>query len=49
MTAVDMRGRVDELADGTGGSVDAVTGAAIGPYWKIPAPTLLAAFPTQNG
>ena len=32
MTVVDMRGRVDELADGTGGSVDAVTGAAIGPY-----------------
>jgi hypothetical protein len=26
MTAVDVRGRVDELADGTGGSVDAVTG-----------------------
>ena len=25
---------MDELADGTGGSVDAVTGAAIGPYWK---------------
>ncbi len=34
MTAVDMRGCVDELADGTGGSVDAVTGAAIGPYRK---------------
>ena len=32
MTAVDMLGRVDELADGTGGSVDAVTGTAIGPY-----------------
>ena len=34
MTVVDVLGRVDELADGTGGSVDAVTGAAIGPYWK---------------
>ena len=32
MTVVDVVGRVDELADGTGGSVDAVTGAAIGPY-----------------
>jgi hypothetical protein len=27
-------GRVDELTDGTGGSVDAVMGAAIGPYRK---------------
>ncbi len=34
MTAVDVWGRVDELADGTGGSVDAVMGAAIGPYRK---------------
>jgi len=25
---------VDELAAGTGGSIDAVTGAAICPYWK---------------
>ena len=32
VAAVDVLGRVDELADGTGGSVDAVTGAAIGPY-----------------
>ena len=32
LAAVDVLGRVDELADGTGGSVDAVTGAAIGPY-----------------
>ena len=35
MTAVDVLGRVDELADGTGGSVDAATGAAIGPYRKF--------------
>ena len=28
MTVVDVLGRVDELADGTGGSVDAVMGAA---------------------
>jgi len=34
MTAVEVLGSVDELADGTGGSVDAVTGAAIGPSWK---------------
>ena len=34
MTVVDVLGRVDELADGTGGLVDAVTGAAIGPYRK---------------
>jgi hypothetical protein len=32
VTAVDVLGCVDEVADGTGGSVDAVTGAAIGPY-----------------
>jgi hypothetical protein len=34
VAAGDMLGRVDELADGMGGSVDAVTvtGAAIGPY-----------------
>ncbi len=32
MTVADVLGSVDELADGTGGSVDAVTGAAIGPY-----------------
>ena len=32
MTAVDVLGRVDEVADGTGGSVDAVTGAAIAPF-----------------
>ena len=30
MTAVDVLGRVDELTDGTGGSVDAVMG--IDPY-----------------
>ena len=34
MTAVDVLGRFDELTDGTGGSVDVVTGAAIGPYRK---------------
>lgn len=34
MTAVDLLGRVDELPDGTGGSVDAVTGTAIGPCRK---------------
>ncbi len=34
MTAVDVLGRVDELTDGTGGSVDAVMGLAIGPYRK---------------
>ena len=32
MTAVEVLGSVDELTDGTGGSVDAVTGAAIGSY-----------------
>jgi len=34
MTAVDVLGRVGEPTDGTGGSVDAVIGAAIGPYRK---------------
>jgi hypothetical protein len=34
MTAVDVLGRVDELTDGTGGSVDAVMGTANGPYRK---------------
>lgn len=34
MTAVDVLGRVDELTDGTGGSVDVVTEAKIGPYRK---------------
>jgi predicted nucleotidyltransferase len=34
MTVVEVLGSVDELADGMGGSVDAVTGAAIGPYRK---------------
>jgi hypothetical protein len=34
MTAADVLGHVDELTDGTGGSVDAVMGAAIGPYRK---------------
>ena len=34
MTAVEVVGSVDELTDGTGGSVDAVTGTAIGPYRK---------------
>ena len=33
MTAVEVLGSVDELAAGTG-SIDAVTGAAICPYWK---------------
>ena len=32
MAGVGMLGSVDELADRTGGSVDAVTGVAIGPY-----------------
>src|SRR2546428_4570398 len=32
MTVVDVFGSVDELAERMGGSVDAVTGAAIGPY-----------------
>ena len=31
MTAVEVLGSVDELADGTGGSVDAATGVEIGP------------------
>jgi hypothetical protein len=34
MTVGDVLRSVDELADGTGGSRDAVTGAAIGPYRK---------------
>jgi hypothetical protein len=34
MTAVEVLGRVDELTDGTVRSVDAATGAGIGPYWK---------------
>jgi hypothetical protein len=34
MTAVDVLGRVDELTDRTGGSVDAVMRTAIGPYRK---------------
>ena len=34
MTAADVLGRVDELTDETGGSVDAVMGAAIDPYRK---------------
>jgi hypothetical protein len=34
MTALEVLGSVDELADGTAGSVDAATGAAIGPYRK---------------
>src|SRR5207247_10665308 len=32
MTVVDVLENVDKLADGMAGSVDAVTGAAIGPY-----------------
>ena len=34
MTVVDVLGNGNELTDGTGGSVDAVLGAAIGPYRK---------------
>jgi hypothetical protein len=34
MTVVDVLGRVDELARGMGGSADAVTEAAMGPYRK---------------
>ena len=34
ITAVEVLGRVDELTDGTGGSVDAVTEAKSGPYRK---------------
>ena len=34
MTAVDVLGRVDELTDLTGGSVDAVMGEAVGPNRK---------------
>ena len=43
ITAVDVVGRVHELTDGTGGSVDAVMGAAIGPYRK----SRLALLPTS--
>jgi len=32
MTVVDVLGSVDDLADGMGGSAEAVTVAAIGPY-----------------
>jgi len=32
MTVIDVLGSLDELADGMGGSMDPVTGAAIGPY-----------------
>jgi len=32
MTAVEVLGSVDELVAGTGGSIDAVMGAAICPY-----------------
>jgi hypothetical protein len=35
MTAVEVLGSADELTDGTASSVDAVTGAAIGPYPKF--------------
>jgi hypothetical protein len=34
MTAVEVLGSVDELTDGTGGSVDAVTEAKNGPCQK---------------
>jgi hypothetical protein len=34
MTALDVLGRADELTDGTGSSMGAVMGAAIGPYRK---------------
>jgi hypothetical protein len=40
MTVVDVLGSVDELADGMGGSLDAVTRAAIGPYRKCRLDTL---------
>ena len=36
MTAVDVLGRVDELADGTGGSGDAVTGGGDPAVSQIP-------------
>lgn len=39
MTAVDVLGRLDELTDGTGGSVDAVMGAAMESISEIPART----------
>jgi hypothetical protein len=34
MSHYALSGRVDELTDGTVGSVDAAMGAPIGPYWK---------------
>jgi hypothetical protein len=34
MTSVNVPDRMNELTDGTGGSVDAVMGATIGPYRK---------------
>jgi len=42
-------GRVDELADRTGGSVDAVTGAAIGPYreYRLTRLPVALAFPAS--
>lgn len=58
MTAVDVLGRVDELPDGTGGSVDAVMGAAVGPYRKsrltglrmaMAHPERVTAIVSQNG
>jgi hypothetical protein len=46
MTALDVLGRADELTDGTGGSMDAVMGAAIGPYRKSRFMRILIAFPS---
>jgi len=34
MTALDVPGRLYELTGGTGGFVEAVMGATIGPYWE---------------
>jgi len=34
MSHFAVSGRVDELTNGTVGSVDAAIAAAIGPYWK---------------
>jgi hypothetical protein len=31
---MDLSGGLNELTDGTDGSVDTVTGAETGPYWK---------------